>query len=131
MLPAEPALDTEMSVCDRMVGRRRHLHDAVVLGVQLQVATHAAEPTHSGGYLLCALVPGPLLAHVVFGLEHQGAGRTHADAVPAVDARRVGQGDIELRRDVRIEAPAKVFGKLVAKLRTCENVRGLPNHTDE
>ena len=37
----------------------------------------------------------------------------------------------EHRIPVRIEAPAKVFGKLVAKLRTCENVRGLPNHTDE
>ena len=35
----------------------------------------------------------------------------------------------EHRIPVRIEAPAKVFGKLVATLRTCENVRGLPNHT--
>jgi hypothetical protein len=37
----------------------------------------------------------------------------------------------EHRIPVRIEAPAKLFGKLVATLRTCENVRGLPNHTDE
>jgi hypothetical protein len=37
----------------------------------------------------------------------------------------------EHRIPVRIEAPAKVFGRLVATLRTCENVRGLPNHTDD
>jgi hypothetical protein len=33
----------------------------------------------------------------------------------------------EHRIPVRIEAPAKIFGRLVATLRTCENVRGLPN----
>ena len=37
----------------------------------------------------------------------------------------------EHRIPVRIEAPAKLFGKLVATLRTCENVRGLPNHRDD
>ena len=37
----------------------------------------------------------------------------------------------EHRIPVRIEAPAKGFGRLVATLRTCENVRGLPNHAGD
>ena len=40
-------------------------------------------------------------------LVHQRAGRAHGDAVAAVHARRLGQRDVELSRDVRLEAAAR------------------------
>ena len=68
-----------------------------------------AQPTPQYGQIvsvcgLGGLVPRAGLAHVVLGLEHQRAGRAHADAVAAVDARRLGQRDGLLGRDPGVEA---------------------------
>ena len=52
------------------------------------------------------LVPCAGLPHVVLRFEHQRARRADADAVPAVDARRVRERDVELGRDVRVESAA-------------------------
>ena len=44
-----------------------------------------------------------LRAQFVLGGEHQRAGRADADAVAAIDARRIGQRDVVLGRDARVE----------------------------
>jgi len=74
--------------------------------VQLEHAADTAVRAHGLGDLLLLLVPGARLPHVVLALEHQRPGRTDADAVATVDAGRLGKLDGELRRYVRIEAPA-------------------------
>ena len=51
------------------------------------------------------LVPGALGAHRPLGAGHERPGRAHGDAIPAVDARRLGQGDVVLGGDVGVEAP--------------------------
>src|SRR4030088_834156 len=66
-------------------------------------ASNAAVGTHGLGERLLRLVPGAGLAHVVLALEHQGARRTHTDAVAAVHARGFGKLDGELGRNVRVE----------------------------
>ena len=60
----------------------------------------------------------------------QPVGRTPGYRLESEDGYVVWITADEHRIPVRIEAPAKVFGSLVATLRTCENVRGLPNHAD-
>src|SRR5260370_25212385 len=68
---------------------------------------HAADPAVSETRLrhrLPRLVPRARLPHVVLALEHERPGRADPDAVPAVDARRVGELHRELSGDVRIEA---------------------------
>ena len=86
-----------------------------------------AQPTPQYGQIVSVdglgrLVPGPGLAHVVLGLEHQRAGRADADAVAAVDAGRLGQRHGLLGRDPGVEAAAgdgdreRVLGVLAARL---------------
>src|SRR5207237_7123357 len=53
--------------------------------------------------MLRCLVPGAGGAQVVLRLEHQRAGGADADAVAAVDARRVGQSDVVFGGDVGVE----------------------------
>ena len=94
MLPAEAALDAEMAAGHRVIRRRCDLHDGIVLHVEFQVAANATEGTHGCGHLLDVLIPRAGLAHVELGPEDQGTGGTHADAVAAVDAGRIGQGHV-------------------------------------
>ena len=89
-LEAEAALDAEVAVGHRRVERRIDLHDRVVLDVEIERAADAAIRADRLGHRLGALVPGPGGAHVELGLEHQRARRADADAVAAVDARRIG-----------------------------------------
>ena len=46
-------------------------------------------------------------AQLVLAAEHQGPGRTDADAVAAIDARGIGQRNIAFGRDPGVEAPAR------------------------
>jgi hypothetical protein len=94
----------------------------VVLDVQRERAADAAVRADRVGHWSARLVPRAGGAHVVLALEHQRAGRADADAVAAVDARRVGQRDVELGRDAGVEAAAgdrdreRVLGVLAARL---------------
>ena len=74
--------------------------------MEFQVAADPAERTDGGGHLLGILVPSALGTHIKLRPEGQGPGGTHADAVAAVDARRVRQGHVGLGRDVGVKAPA-------------------------
>src|SRR5262249_5002146 len=105
-LEAEPALHAQVAVADVVVERRGHLHDPVVLYVQVQVAADAAVGADGGGDRLSRLVPGAVLPHVVLALEHQRPGRANADGVAAVGGGRVGQADVELGGDAGVEPPA-------------------------
>ena len=69
-----------------------------------EVAAHAAIRTDRIGAGLAGFVPRAGLAHVVFGLEHQRAGGTDADAVAAIHAGGIGQRDIVFGGDVGGEA---------------------------
>src|SRR5579859_2249371 len=106
-LKPEPALHAEVAGRDARVERRSHLDDRVVLHVQLQHAADAAVRAHGLGHRLPPLVPRPRAPHVVLALEHQGARRAHADAVPAVDTGRIRERRLELGRDVSVEAAAR------------------------
>ena len=71
----------------------------------------SVQPTPQYGQIVSVVVcrdgsHAPRRAQLVLAAGHQRAGRTHGDAVAAVDARRVRQGDGELRRDVRAESAA-------------------------
>src|SRR6266849_1416354 len=72
--------------------------------MQLEHAADAAVRANRLGHRLPRLVPCARLPHVVLALEHERPGRADPDAVPAVDARRVGELHCELCGDVRIEA---------------------------
>src|SRR6185503_10699664 len=104
VLEPEPALDAQVAVRDPVVERRGHLHDRVVLNVQLQAAPDAAVGADRLGHRLGGLVPAAGLAQVVLALEHERAGRADGDAVAAVDAGGVRQRGCELRRDAGVEA---------------------------
>src|SRR6476646_1037525 len=106
-LEAEAALDAEVPIRDGRIRRRCHLDDAVVLGVELDDAAHPAVGADGLGHGLGRLVPGPGLAHVVLGLEHQRSGRADADAVAAVHAGRLGQRHCLLGRDPGVEAATR------------------------
>src|SRR5688572_27608957 len=67
----EPPLDAEVAARDRVILGRRHLHDLVVLDVDLELTTHSAVRADRVGDGLRVLVPRPLGAHVVLRLEHQ------------------------------------------------------------
>ena len=62
------------------------------------------EHTDRCGLVLFGFVPRAGLAHVVLGLEHQRAGGADLDAVAAVDARRLLQGNVEFGADMGIES---------------------------
>ena len=120
--PKRPLMQRWPSVTDES-RRRGDLDDPVVLGVERR----RAQPTPQYGQIVSVtvwarLVPGAGLAHVVLGLEHQRAGRADADAVAAVDARRLGQRDGLLGRDPGVEAAPgdgdreRVLGVLAARL---------------
>src|SRR5438552_2020243 len=104
--PAEAALDAELAVRDLMVERRRHLDDPVVLGVQRDGAANAAVPTDRVGLVLARFVPLAGGAHVELAPADQRPGRAHADAVAAVHAGRIGEVDVGLARNLRVESPS-------------------------
>src|SRR5689334_6280926 len=121
-LEAEPALYAQMTTRDRRVERRGDLQDPFVLDVQVDGTADTAVRTDRRGDPLRRGIPGAGLTHVVLGLGHQRAGRAHADAVAAVDARRFGQRDGLLGRDAGVESAAGdrdregVLGILAARL---------------
>ena len=88
-----------------MVEGGGHLHDAVVLDVEVEVAADATEGADRGRDRLGVLVPRAVAAHLVFGGEDQCSRRADADAVAAVDACRLGEGDVVFGGDGRGEAP--------------------------
>src|SRR5262245_2193 len=57
--PAEAALDTEVALGDRVLERRRRLHDLTFVDVQGEGATHATERTDRIGLRHARLVPRP------------------------------------------------------------------------
>ncbi len=101
---AEAALDAEVAVGDRVVLGARHLDDAVVLHVQLEVAADAAVPAHRRRDRLRVLVPGAVVAHLELGRRRERARWAHRDAVAAVDAGGVGEHGVPLGGDVGVEA---------------------------
>src|SRR4051794_5393053 len=101
---AEPTLDAEVAARRAVVVWRGDLHDLLVLDVQRERAADAAVRADRVDLPLLLLVPAAGGAALVFAREHQRARRAHLDAVAAVDARRVGQRDVELGRDVGVEA---------------------------
>src|SRR6185436_13642259 len=80
--------------------------DPVVLHVQRERAADAAVGTDGVGRPLPGLVPRACRAHVVLALEHERPGGAHANAVAAVDARRLGHRDVGFGGDPGIEAAA-------------------------
>src|SRR5947209_5755908 len=106
-LVAEAALDAEVALGDVVVVRRGDVDDLVVLHVQLEVAADAAVRADRRDDVLVLGIPGAGDALVVLRLRHQRTGRADGDAVAAVHARRLGQLDIELGRDVGVEAAAR------------------------
>src|SRR5207253_10560292 len=83
-LKPEPPLHTKVPRSNRVVERRSHLDDRVVLHVPPEHAAHPAVRTHRLRHRLPPLIPRPRPAHVVLALEHQRPRRTHPDAVAAV-----------------------------------------------
>ncbi len=89
-----------------MVKRRGHANDLAFLLVHGEVAAYSAIRADGVSLGLPAFVPSAGLAHVIFALEHQRAGGADADAVAAIDASRVGQGNVKFRGNVGGEAAA-------------------------
>src|SRR5271163_4703431 len=87
-----------------MVKRRGHANDLAFLLVHSEVTAYAAIRTDRVSLSLAAFIPCAGLAHVIFALEHQGAGGADANAVTAVDASRVGQGNVKFGGNVGREA---------------------------
>src|SRR3954470_21613008 len=102
--PAEPTLDTEVSLGDGILERRRRLDDLAVRDVQPKRAADAAVGTDGIRRRDRLFVPRALRALVELTLCHQGARGTDGNAVPAVHACRVGQRNGELGGDARLEA---------------------------
>ena len=89
-----------------MVKRRGYANDPAVLLVDGEVAADSTVGADGVGPGLAAFIPGPGPAHVIFGLEHQGACGTDADAVAAIDTSRVGQWYFKFGGNVGGEAAA-------------------------
>jgi hypothetical protein len=105
--PAEAPFDAQVAPRDIRIQRRSDLDDPVVLDVQSQRATHSTVRTNGIGLRLFRFVPGSGATHFKFTHEHERAGRTDPYAVSAIDARRIWQWHGVLRRDARIESPAR------------------------
>src|SRR5262250_814914 len=56
------------------------------------------------GLLLTGFIPGSGLAHIVFGFEHERAGRADTDAVSTVHAGRFWKRNIGFGRNMCIES---------------------------
>src|SRR5262249_15274203 len=117
VLEAEAALDAQVAARDVVVVGARHLDDRVVLHVQLEGAADTAIGTDRLRHGLLVLAPVTRLAELVLGAEHERARRAHGDAVAAVDACRLGEDGVELRRDAGVEAaPGDMDGEGVLVL---------------
>ena len=88
----------------RVIRRRGHLDDFVVLNMQRQGASDAAIWTNRVRLGLFLFIPRTVLAHRVFGGEHEGASWTYLNAISAIHTSGVGEIDTKLRRDPGIEA---------------------------
>ncbi len=99
-----------------MAERRGHANDLTFLLVHGELAAYAAIRTDGVSLDLAAFVPCAGLAHVIFALEHQRACGTDADAVAAIHAGRVGQGNVEFSSNVGGEAAAR-YGNRKSALR--------------
>src|SRR5437773_6453779 len=88
-----------------MVERRRYSHNLPRLRMNREFTAHTAIRTDRFCARLLRLVPGPSGAHVVLGLEHQGARGTHADAIAAIDASGLRKRNIKLRGNMRGKTP--------------------------
>src|SRR5215475_6297947 len=86
-LEPEPALHAQMTAGDVVVERRGHLHDPVVLHMQLEVAADAAVRADRRGYRLPGLIPVAGLPQLVLAGRHERSGGAYPDAVAAVHAR--------------------------------------------
>jgi hypothetical protein len=106
-LPAEPPFDAKIAVRHTVVERRGHAHDLAFLLMRGDVAAYAAIRADGVSLGLSAFVPDAGLAHVIFDLEHQRTCRADADAVTAVRASRVGQGNVKFSGNVGGEAATR------------------------
>ena len=70
----------------------------------VRLQPHAAVGADRVGGGLRSAGPIPRRPHRPFGHWHERAGRAHGDAVPAVHACRLRQGDVVRSRDVGVEA---------------------------
>src|SRR5262245_4599905 len=66
-----------------------------------------AERADRRRHRLALRVPRAGLAHRVLAHAHERTGGTDADAVAAVDARGVGESDVELGRDASVEPASR------------------------
>src|SRR5678816_1957744 len=97
-LPAEAALHAQVAVRHVVIEGRGDADDRVVLHAELEGAADAAVRADRVGDGLARLVPLARAAEVELALEHERARGADADAVAAVDARRLGQRSRVLRR---------------------------------
>ena len=107
MLKTETTLDAQVAVGYRVIAWRSDLDDLVVLNVQRERAANAAVWADGVGLRLLLFFPCASLAHVVLTRKHECASGADLNAVAAIDARRVGEIDIEFRRDANIEATTR------------------------
>ena len=104
MLKTETTLDAQVAVGYRVIAWRSDLDDLVVLNVQRERAANTAVWADGVGLRLLFFFPCASLAHVVLTRKHECTSRADLNAVAAIDARRVGEIDIEFSRDANIEA---------------------------
>lgn len=83
LVPKAP-LYAQVAARDAVIHGRVDLDDLVVLDMQVEVATNAAVGAHGSSDGLIVRSPVPHLAEVELGLELEGVGRAHRDAVPAI-----------------------------------------------
>ena len=74
--------------------------------MQRERAADAAIGTDRVGLRLPRFVPLAAFAELILATKHQGPGRADADAVTAINARRIGQRNIGFRRDPGVKTPA-------------------------
>ena len=102
-----------------VIGGGGDLDDSLVLHMEGKCASDPAVRADGVGLRLLLRVPCPFGPHRMFTSEHQCAGGANLDTVPAIHARRVRQGVVELRRDTNVEpASGRADGKRVLPLIT-------------
>ena len=107
MLKPEASLDAQVALSYRVIAWRCDLDDLVVLNMQGKCTSNAAIWADGVGLRLFFFFPGTGFAHIVLTCKHESTSGADLNAVAAVDARRVGEINIEFGRDADVEASAR------------------------
>ena len=95
MLKPEAPLDTQVALSYRVIAWRCDLDDLVVLNMQGKRTSNAAIWADGVGLRLFFFFPSASFAHIVLTCKHECASGADLNAVATVDARRVGEINIE------------------------------------